>query len=498
MLKKILAAAGFMLAAGGGAMAQPATLVVGTSVISGGTTNGLLYNNAGLLGNLSTANNGVLVTSGTGVPSISATLPAGLTIPNFTTTSMLVGSSNAYTLRNSGGAFSLVNNAGTMEFANIDQSGNANFAATVISNSVTTSAITAASLAIGSPPVAPLTIYGSGGVKQLGILDATRAQIVDGGLPSSPVTSLGPTMLVSRYEDQASFGAQNAAIYGVSVGASTSNGQPVAIQGYAYNLGTSDVVALYGRAEQRGTGTHKAAIAGFTDALAYTTGSGAIAFEYETTNNTGQDAPYFPDLTGKQVMIGLDVDYNGVSANYGTVGLNLRAISGPWDVGIGFQRLGGFSPTRTADIQTDSDAVTVLLANSGAHTNGINLTGVGATYSGNAFVSPGFAVSGTGAVSASGPLTLASTINANSVSGFNIAIPAGGGGIDFSNNSTVFRNPVNGALTLTSQTGTVQVPGLNYTSISAGGTAGITKTCAIGATTRLTFTLGILTGVSGC
>lgn len=53
-------------------------LSVGVSPITGGTVNGLLYNSAAKLGNLATINNGVLVTSGTGVPSISTTLPTGL------------------------------------------------------------------------------------------------------------------------------------------------------------------------------------------------------------------------------------------------------------------------------------------------------------------------------------------------------------------------------------------------------------------------------------
>jgi hypothetical protein len=50
----------------------PNTLTVGTSVIAGGTSNGLLYNNSGILGNLATANSGVVVTSNTGVPSITS------------------------------------------------------------------------------------------------------------------------------------------------------------------------------------------------------------------------------------------------------------------------------------------------------------------------------------------------------------------------------------------------------------------------------------------
>jgi hypothetical protein len=56
----------------------PVALEVGSSTIASGTDKGLLYDNAGVLGNLATANSGVLVTNGSGVPSISTTLPSGL------------------------------------------------------------------------------------------------------------------------------------------------------------------------------------------------------------------------------------------------------------------------------------------------------------------------------------------------------------------------------------------------------------------------------------
>jgi len=49
-------------------------LVVGTTPITGGTTKGLLYNNAGILGNLTTLNSGVLVTDSSGGAAISQTL----------------------------------------------------------------------------------------------------------------------------------------------------------------------------------------------------------------------------------------------------------------------------------------------------------------------------------------------------------------------------------------------------------------------------------------
>lgn len=63
-----------------GPLASSATVsvAVGSTIISGGTPKGLIYNNAGTVGNLASANNGVLVTDGSGTPSISSSLPSGL------------------------------------------------------------------------------------------------------------------------------------------------------------------------------------------------------------------------------------------------------------------------------------------------------------------------------------------------------------------------------------------------------------------------------------
>ncbi|MGO8952055.1 MAG: beta strand repeat-containing protein [Rhodomicrobium sp.] len=58
--------------------ATATSVTVGTTTIGSGTSNGLLYDNGGILGNLATANNGVLITSSAGVPSISSTLPSAV------------------------------------------------------------------------------------------------------------------------------------------------------------------------------------------------------------------------------------------------------------------------------------------------------------------------------------------------------------------------------------------------------------------------------------
>lgn len=75
--------------------AAASQVVVGTTTISSGTTNGLLYNNAGNLGNLATANNGVLVTGSGGTPVISSTLPSGIAATNMALTTPTLGVASA-------------------------------------------------------------------------------------------------------------------------------------------------------------------------------------------------------------------------------------------------------------------------------------------------------------------------------------------------------------------------------------------------------------------
>lgn len=74
-------------------VAAATSITPGTTTVLGGSAidKGLLYDNAGVLGNLATANSGVLITSGAGVPSISTTLPASLTIASPTLTGTVGG-----------------------------------------------------------------------------------------------------------------------------------------------------------------------------------------------------------------------------------------------------------------------------------------------------------------------------------------------------------------------------------------------------------------------
>lgn len=83
-------------------------LAVGSTSISGGTTNGFLFNNGPLLGNTNSVNNGVAVTNGSGAPSISTTLPTGLTIPAPTISSLSSGTcSNGVAVNGTGQTISV-------------------------------------------------------------------------------------------------------------------------------------------------------------------------------------------------------------------------------------------------------------------------------------------------------------------------------------------------------------------------------------------------------
>lgn len=273
---------------------------------------------------------------------------------------------------------------------------------TLTSPAITTPAITNATFTGAGNS---LTVTGkglftsSGGIVQLGVPNASRLQIVDAN-NSSPITVDQPTVLASRTEVLSSPGSiANAAIYATSVGLLGNVPQTTALNGYAYQLGTGDALGVGGKAEiHTVAGSTKAAIGLAGEARAYVTGSSAQGMEIQVHNESGNNAGYSSNMVGLQNFIGIDINYYSPAGLKGTAGVMVRSDTGRFDVGYAVNRFAGFSPVVTADFQTDSDSVTVLLAKSGAHTNGIDLTGTGSTYSGSAFKSPGFSVSGTGAI----------------------------------------------------------------------------------------------------
>lgn len=128
-----------------------AGLIIGSSTIASGTTNQILYDNGGLVGEITKGNSCLYGTNGTGVPSCLTTLPANLTAssltaPTLTATNMTV--TGGFT------ATGLVTNA---DLANAIIT--VNTVACTLGSSCTISA--AASLVVGS------TTVGSGTTNQL-------------------------------------------------------------------------------------------------------------------------------------------------------------------------------------------------------------------------------------------------------------------------------------------------------------------------------------------
>jgi len=62
--------------------ASAGTITVGNTTIASGSANSILYNNAGVLGGLTTANNAVLITDGAGIPFWATGLPTNVSIPS--------------------------------------------------------------------------------------------------------------------------------------------------------------------------------------------------------------------------------------------------------------------------------------------------------------------------------------------------------------------------------------------------------------------------------
>lgn len=85
------------------AVGSAASLVVGSSPITGGTANEILYEAGGVLEQITTADSSVLVTNGSGAPSFSTTLPSGLAATNLALTTPTLGTPASGTLTNATG-----------------------------------------------------------------------------------------------------------------------------------------------------------------------------------------------------------------------------------------------------------------------------------------------------------------------------------------------------------------------------------------------------------
>lgn len=86
-----------------GAISATATAItIGTTTITSGNTNTILFQNgaspAGTIGEIATANNSVLSTNGSGVPSLSTTLPSNISATNMVLTTPTIGAATGTSL----------------------------------------------------------------------------------------------------------------------------------------------------------------------------------------------------------------------------------------------------------------------------------------------------------------------------------------------------------------------------------------------------------------
>lgn len=171
-----------------------AGVTVGSTVVTSGTTNGLLYDNGSVLGNLATLSSGVLVTSAGGVPSIATTLPSGLTIPSPTVSgtpliATIAGGSAAgstLTLESTSNG-SPSGDSVTIDGTTITLQNPANAVSTINLGGSAGGAVTV-NIGNATDGVAALNVYTSSGVKQIWVPGAGATTIT---FPATTTTLAG-------------------------------------------------------------------------------------------------------------------------------------------------------------------------------------------------------------------------------------------------------------------------------------------------------------------
>jgi hypothetical protein len=314
------------------------------------------------------------------------------------------------------------------------------------------------------------TINVNSGVTQT--TSVATALDVTTGSPATPITTANtPSVVISRREGNISGGGDGSdgpALYVVNHSAGTQQNVGIASKSVMLAGGSNDVVGVYAQGENYGTASTKAAFGLFAHAYTNTAVGAAIAIETQTTNDGSYDDFYSPTV-GVNRFIGLDINYSSGTSKRGAVGAQIRGSQ--WDVGVGFM-----SGIAKAEIQSDSSATSILLANSGSHTNGIDLRL--ATFSGSPFVSTGFDVGPTGNITGFGSVTLTNASNS---------------GLDLGSGTKVTRVASDGHLKLESQNGVIEGAGaINATSTVTGTNL---KATAIGARAYNNANIAITTGV---
>jgi len=221
------------------------------------------------------------------------------------------------------------------------------------------------------------------------------------GSSGTPVTTITPTVAISRYEainNQDTEGGQNAALYveDTAVNVSGNPPPPVAqVNGIVANVfqnGTGDSVGMFAYSNNYSTNSGHTAYGGFFDAIAGTAGTHGFGLEIDSTNSTGSNAPYTV-LSPYPSLVGIHIQAAG--ANLSTAGIWIGNVSSSpsYDVGVALT-----NDINTSGFEDDSSSVQSLYV-TGTHTYGVNLAN--GTFTGASVAAPGFQVSSSGSIESS-------------------------------------------------------------------------------------------------
>jgi hypothetical protein len=445
------------------------------------TTNNLLYaTGATTLAGLTTANNGVLVTNGSGVPSIASTLPSGLSIPGMLTS-----------------VAATVSAAGTTQGGATAISTDVVVTTTVAVNSgvVLPTAVTGKTTIVVNKGANALKVYPAVG----GAIDALGTNVaitvpVDGWLEFNATSA---TQWYSSANDVVSASAitgtltnSQLANSAVTVGSTSISlgATATTIAGLTSVTSTTFVGALTGNASTSTTSTHVAG--GAAGQVHYQSGAGATAFLAAGTTSQvligGASAPAWsntPTLTGTN-FTGIP---NGALTNSAvTIGNTSVSLGATVTTFTGLTSV--TSTTFVGALTGNASTVTTNANLTGPITSSGNATSVTANAITNAMLAqmPTLTIKGnnTGGTANAGDLTVAqvNAILPVFTSGLNGLTPASGGGTtNFLRADGTWAAPAGGG-------------GGTVTSVSVTTANGVSGSVATATTTpAITITLGAIT-----
>jgi hypothetical protein len=267
----------------------------------------------------------------------------------------------------------------------------------MFSNSTYSALFTGGPVGVGiSSPAVPLDVEApnsTGG----GNANSTLARFYAGS-SGTPVTTVTPTVAISRYEainNQDTEGGQNAALYVEDIANNVSGNPPppvAQVNGITSNVfqnGTGDSVGMFAYSTNSSTNSGHTAYGGFFDAIANSAGTHGFGLEVDSTNSTGSNVGY-TGLSPYPGIVGIHVQAAGANLNTAGIWIGNVSSSPDYDVGIAVT-----NDINTTAYEDDSSSVQSLYV-TGTHTYGVNLAN--GTYTGASIVAPGFEVSSSGSI----------------------------------------------------------------------------------------------------